>query len=55
MNHYFPGSISLNRLNNNPKNEYDNTLNLKLFQNALTQHKLTVPFDVGKIAKQKFL
>lgn len=45
----------MNRLNTNPKNEYDYSLNLKMFQNALTVHKINVPFDVGKIAKQKFL
>jgi hypothetical protein len=55
INHYFPGSVNLNRLNLNPKNEYEYSLNLKLFQNALTLHKVTVPFDVAKISKQKFL
>ena len=55
INHYFPGTININRLNLQPKNEYDYSLNLKLFQNALTMHKVVVPFDVGKIAKQKFL
>lgn len=55
MNHYYPNSINMNRLNMYPKNEYEYITNLKLFQNSLILHKINIPFDFNRISQLKFL
>lgn len=53
INYYFPGSILINRIIWHPKTEYENTLNLRIAQNAMAQLKINLPIDPIKLSKEK--
>lgn len=53
INHYFPGTILINRIIAYPKSEYENTLNLRILQNALGYLKISLAFDPFKLSKEK--
>jgi len=53
INHYFPGAILINRIIAHPKTDYENTLNLRILQNAMAQLKIVLPFDPFKLSKEK--
>ena len=51
INHYFPGVIALSRIVAHPKSEYENMLNLRILQHALTALKIHMPLDPLKLSK----
>jgi hypothetical protein len=53
LNHYFPGTILLNRILHHPKSEYENTINLRILQNAMAQLKIHVPIDPIRLSREK--
>lgn len=53
INYYFPGVILINRIILHPKTEYENTLNLRITQNAMAQLKTNVPIDPIKLSKER--
>ena len=54
LNHYY-GSPVLQKIAWHPKNEYEYGNNLRQVQATLLQQGLTIPFDVSRVAKKKFL
>lgn len=53
LNHYFPGIILMNRIIWTPKSEYENILNLKVVQNAMTQLKISIQIDPIRLSKER--
>lgn len=54
LNHFY-GNPAHTKITWAPKNEYEYANNLKHVQAALLQLGITIPFDVNRVVKRKFL
>ena len=54
LNHFY-GNPTHTKIIWAPKNEYEYVNNLKHTQSALLQLGITIPFDVNRVSKRKFL